>query len=151
MCCQGHAAVPSAGSRQKAVLASLFSRGQVHHRRTSEMMNPLLYKGTFYSKSHLTSDSVALAGASLGAWLGAALGAGLGAGGAGAGGAATAGPLQRALDDGLRPPQVRVAAGAQREPSAEATRASGPPQTDRQLHSKKTPLLLGKAGLKSSP
>lgn len=89
-------------------------------------MNPLLYKGTSYSKSHLTSDSVALAGASLGAWLGAALGAGLGAGGAGAGGAAAAGPLQRALDDGLRPPQVRVAAGAQREPpSAEATGASG--------------------------
>lgn len=62
---------------------------------------------------NLTSDSVALAGASLGAGLGAALGAGLGAGSAGAGGAAAAGPLQRALHDGLRPPQVWVAARAQ--------------------------------------
>lgn len=61
----------------------------------------------------LTSDSVALAGASLGAGLGSTLGAGLGAGSAGAGGAATAGPLQGALHDGLCPPQVWVAVGGQ--------------------------------------
>lgn len=64
-------------------------------------------------KQPLTSDSVALAGASLGARLGPTLGAGLGTGSAGAGGAAAAGPLQRALHDGLCPPQVRVAVGAQ--------------------------------------
>lgn len=71
----------------------------------------------------LTSDSVALAGASLGARLGPTLGAGLGAGSAGAGGAATAGPLQGALHDGLCPPQVWVAAGGQKReaPSARVT------------------------------
>lgn len=74
--------------------------------------------------SKLTSDSVALAGASLGAGLGSTLGAGLGAGSAGAGGAATAGPLQGALHDGLCPPQVWVAAGGQNRgaPSARVTR-----------------------------
>lgn len=85
--------------------------------------------------SKLTSDSVALAGASLGAGLGSTLGAGLGAGSAGAGGAATAGPLQGALHDGLCPPQVWVAAGGQNRgaPSAGVTptpRAPDPSHTE---------------------
>lgn len=90
-------------------------------------------KGHF---QELTSDSVALAGASLRAGLGPTLGAGLGAGSAGAGGAAAAGPLQRALHDGLRPPQVRVAAGAQNrgalsDGAACTSGASDPSHTDR--------------------
>lgn len=100
----------------------------------------------------LTSDSVTLAGASLGARLGPALGAGLGAGSAGAGGAAAAGPLQRALHDGLRPPQVRVAVGAQNRgaSSAGVTRTSDPSHSDG-CRGEETSRLLEKTGLRSSP
>lgn len=105
---------------------------------------------------NLTSDSVALAGAGLGAGLGPTLGAGLGTGSAGAGGAAAAGPLQRALHYGLRPPQVWVTVGAQNRgaPSASAAHASGashPSHPDKgQLEGEETPFLLEKTGLRSS-
>lgn len=56
-----------------------------------------------------TSNSGSLAGPRLRSRLRASLGAGLGAGGAGAGGTATAGPLQGALQDRLRSPEVGVA------------------------------------------
>ena len=104
---------------------------------------------------NLTSDSVALAGASLGAGLGPALGAGLRAGSAGAGGAAAAGPLQRALHDGLRPPQVRVAAGGQNREHHQMVLHAPPgfrsfPPHPGQLEGEETPPLWEKTRLRSS-